>query len=119
MALNTSLRKIASTLVGKFGGDVSIRRVTPSSYNTATGAVTESTVDTAIRGVIEGVSQREVSDLIKATDKRLTVAALDLGGTTPTPTDRIVIGGVVHQVISVNTTEQDGLPITYELILRS
>lgn len=119
MALNTSLRKIASTLVGKFGGDVTIRRVTPSAYNTATGAVTENTTDTIIRGVVEGVSLREVNDLIQATDKRLTVAALDLGNTAPSPTDRIVIGGVVHQVIAVDKIEQDGQPITFELILRS
>lgn len=119
MALNTSLRKIASTLLGKFGGDVVIRRVTPSAYSTATGAVTESVTDTAIRGVIEGISLREVNDLIQATDKRLTVAALDLSNTVPSPTDRIVIDGVVHQIIAVDRIEQDGLPITYELILRS
>lgn len=118
MSLANSLRKVSSKLVSKFGGEVIVRYVSAGGYNTATGTVSESSSDTDVRGVIEGVSLREVNDLIQAEDRRLTVAANDLD-TAPGTKDRVVINTVVYQIISVNTIEQDNTPLTYELILRS
>ena len=118
MALADSLAKVASTIIGKFGGDVTVRFVTAGAYNTTTGASAESTSDTAIKGVLEGITKAEVNDLIQAEDKRLTVAADDLA-TAPGTKDRVVISSVVYQIIAVNTVEQDNTAITHELILRS
>lgn len=118
MTLATPLRKVASKLMAKFGGTVTIRRVTPSTYNTTTGAITETTADTSVRGVLEDVNLREVNELIQAGDKRLTIAAADVTNA-PTTTDRVLIGGISHQVIRVQTIEQDNTAITYELILRA
>lgn len=118
MALANSLRSVASKLMGKFGGDVTFRSVTAGAYNASTGAVTETVSDTGIKGVLEDVSVREVNDLIQAGDKRLIIAAFDLNGTIPKTADRVLIGGVTHQVITVRTIEQDNTAITYELILR-
>ena len=111
MALADSLAKVASTIIGKFGGDVTVRFVTAGAYNTTTGASAESTSDTAIKGVLEGISKAEVNDLIQAEDKRLTVAADDLA-TAPGTKDRVVISSVVYQIIAVNTVEQDNTAIT-------
>ena len=66
---------------------------------------------------MQGVSKREVGELIKATDKRLTIAASDLDYT-PTVSDRVVISSKVYQIIRVETTEQGNTAISYELILR-
>ena len=117
MALNTALRSLASTLLDKFGGDITLRQVTTGAYNTTTGASAETTTDTAIRGLLEDVALREVNDLIQAGDKRLTVAAADVPSA-PTTADRIVIGARNLQIVEVRTIEQDSEPITYELILR-
>ena len=144
MTLANPLRKVASKLMAAFGGDVTIRIVTPSAYNTSTGAIAESVADTAVRGVLEDVSVRTDNELVQAGDKRLIIAALDLGdydylltedsfallyeddtfiyqenGTTPTTVDRVVINSISHQVITVRTIEQDNTAITYELILRA
>jgi len=119
MALAPSLQNVASKIIAKLGGEVTIRRIALSSYNTATGAVTETNTDVEIRGVLEGVNIREVNELVQAGDKRLTVAAKDLNGTAPTTVDKVLIATVVHQVISVQTIEQDNTAITYELILRA
>ena len=67
---------------------------------------------------VEVEAQHEVSGLVQSGDKRLTIAAADLL-TPPTIADKILIGGIVHQVISVKTVEQDNTAITYELILRA
>lgn len=118
MALATPLRKVASKLMAKFGGSATIRRVTTGAYDPATGTASETTADTAVRGVLEDVNLREVNDLIQAGDKRLLIAAADVANA-PTTADEVVIGAVVHQVVTVRTIEQDNTAITYELILRA
>ena len=118
MSLAKSLEKVASKVIGKFGGDVTIRFIVAGSYNTTTGVIGETVSDTNIKGVLENVNLREVNELIQAGDKRLTVAANDLA-TAPETKDRVVISSVVHQIVRVETTEQDNTAITYELILRA
>ena len=118
MTLAVPLRKVASKLMAKFGGEVTIRVVTLGAYNTTTGAITETTADTAVRGVLEDVNAREVNELIQASDKKLTVAAADLAAA-PNTADRVVISSVSHQIIRVTTIEQDNTAITHELILRA
>ena len=118
MALSGPLRKVASKVITKFGGEVTIRRITVGAYNTSTGTAAETTSDTVLRGVLEDVNVREVSDLIQSGDKRLTVAAADVAAV-PSTADRVLIGGITHQVIRVTTVEQDNEPITHELILRA
>ena len=118
MALSGPLRKVASKVITKFGGEVTIRRITVGAYNTSTGTAAETTSDTVLRGVLEDVNVREVNDLIQSGDKRLTVAAADVAAV-PSTADRVLIGGVTHQVIRVTTVEQDNTAITHELILRA
>ncbi len=118
MALAGPLRKVASKLMAKFGGEATIRRVTTGAYNTSTGTVSETTTDTVVRGVLEDVNLREVNDLIQAGDKRLLIAAADIANA-PTTADKVLISSVVHQVIEVRTIEQGNTAITYELILRA
>ena len=118
MALSGPLRKVASKVITKFGGEVTIRRITVGAYNTSTGTAAETTSDTVLRGVLEDVNVREVNDLIQSGDKRLTVAAADVAAV-PSTADRVLIGGVTHQIIRVTTVEQDNTAITHELILRA
>jgi hypothetical protein len=117
MTLSGPLRKVASKVIAKFGGEVTIRRITVGAYNTSTGTAAETTSDTVLRGVVEDVNVREVNDLIQSGDKRLTVAAADVAAV-PSTADRVLIGGITHQIIRVTTVEQDNEPITHELILR-
>lgn len=118
MGIATPLRKVASKLMAKFGGTTTIRRITVGAYDPATGTAAETAADTVVRGVLEDVNIREVNDLIQAGDKRLTIAAADVANA-PITADKVLILSVVHQVISVATTEQDNTAITYELILRA
>ena len=118
MALATALQKTASKLMAKFGGAATLRTVTPGVYNPTSGTISETTSDVALRGVLEGVSKREVNELIQAGDKRMIIAADDTA-VVPSTADRVIISGVTHQVIAVATIEQDNTAITYELILRA
>jgi len=118
MALADSLKKVASKVITKFGGDVTVRIVSAGAYDTSDGTISETESDTTIKGILEDVNLREVNELVQAGDKRLTVAADDLTAA-PKTKDRVVIGSVVHQIIRVETTEQDNTAITHELILRA
>jgi hypothetical protein len=118
MALANPLRKVATKLMAKFGGNATLVRVSVGAYNPTTGSNSETTVSTELRGVLQDVNLREVNDLIQSGDKRLLVAAADAGAS-PSNADRVIIEGITYQVIQVQTIEQDNTAITYELILRA
>ena len=117
MSFANALKKAASKTLSKLGGDVTIRKVTAGSYNTTTGAITESTSDTVVKGALSGVQRSEVNDLIEAQDKRLIIASKDIDFV-PTTKDRVLISGVEFKVIQVITNEQNNTPISFDLILR-
>ena len=117
MALSGPLRKVASKVIAKFGGEITIRRITAGVYNPTTGTASETNTDTAVRGVLEDVSVREVNDLIQSGDKRLAVAAADFANA-PITSDKVLFASVVQPVIRFTAVEQDNEPITHELILR-
>ena len=117
MSLAKALKKAASASLKKLGGDVTIRQVTAGSYNTTTGAITESTSDTTIKGVFNNVSRNQVNDLIESQDKLLTISAGDLTFV-PTTKDRVVISSVEFKIIQVITNEQNNTPLSFDLILR-
>ena len=117
MSLANALKKAASKTLSKLGGDVTIRQVTAGSYNTTTGAITESTSDTTIKGALSNVSRNQVNDLIESQDKILTISAGDLTFV-PTTKDRVVISSVEFKIISISVNEQNNTPISFELVLR-
>lgn len=120
MALKASgLRKAAKNAIKAAGGrNVTVRRVTTGTYNTATGEVGETTADTVVKAVVSDVSSREVSDLIHADDRQALIAASSLT-IAPTTSDRVVFDSVVYQIISVSTEGVSGSDVTYQLILRA
>jgi len=117
MALATSLRKTASKLMAKFGGEVTIRQITTGLYNPTTGTAKPTVSENVVRGVLENVTQRELNDLIKSNDKKLTIAAVDLAFE-PSVADQVTVGGRIMQTVQVNKIEQDNLAIVFELFLR-
>jgi hypothetical protein len=78
MALADSLAKVASTIIGKFGGDVTIRLVTAGSYNTTTGVISQTNDDTDVKGILEDVALREVNELIQTTEQDNTAITHEL-----------------------------------------
>ena len=117
MSLAKALKKAASASLKKLGGDVTIRQVTAGAYNTTTGAITESTSDTTIKGALSNVSKNQVNDLIESQDKLLTISAGDITFT-PTTFDRVVISGTQYKVVQINTNEQDNTAISFDIFLR-
>lgn len=103
--------------MARFGGEVTFRRITTGAYNTTTGAATQTASSTTVRGVLEDVTEREVSDLVKSLDKKLTIAAADLSFE-PSVSDQVTVSSRVMQIIQVNKIEQDNTAIVFEIFLR-
>jgi len=127
MALATSLKKVTSKLVNKFGGTITYRQITGSAYNTSTGSIVETATDSTIKAVIvtglpgnatDVVRKDETSELVQEQQKKIVIAAQDLL-ITPNLADKIVISGVVHQIEKINVIEQANTPIAIELYLRA
>ena len=111
MSLANALKKAASASLKKLGGDVTIRQVTAGAYNTTTGAISESTSDTTIKGALSNVSRNQVNDLVESQDKLLTISAGDLTFA-PTTKDRVVISNVEFKIIQVITNEQNNTAVS-------
>ena len=117
MALADSLRKVANKAIGKFGGDVTIQFATLGTYNPTTGKVVETITSATVKGVLEDVNASDTNNLVRSTDKRLTVAASALSAV-PGVDDKVRISGVTHQIVQVETIEQANEAIVYQLFLR-
>jgi hypothetical protein len=124
MALADSLRKVANKAITKFGGDVTIQSVSLGSYNSATGAATETITTKTVKGILEDVKATELrkpstveNRQIRSDDKKLTIAALNLSSA-PSLQDKIVISNITYGIITIETIEQANVAIAYELILR-
>jgi|TARA_A200000159_G_scaffold164709_1_gene195619 hypothetical protein len=116
--LSKGLSKISSTVLGKFGGDITIKRTTQSAYNVEDGTVVKSQTSVTIKGILQNVNQREVNDLIKETDKICSIAASDLTFV-PTTSEEVTIVSINYKIIRIVTTENDNQEIKYKLYLRA
>ena len=118
MAGFTKLKNALPGVLKATGSDITLRFVTIGNYDETNGTVSESNTDVNIKALVEGVTKSEVNDLINQEDKRVLIAAKDVN-TTPTTKDKVLINNIIHQIITVDTTEAAGVAITFTLIVRS
>ena len=118
MALGDLIAKALPKAFTKVGTEVTFRSVSTGAYSTANGTIAETNTDTEHTGILSNVSEREVNDLVQASDKILTVPAEEFTAR-PSNRDKIVIGSVVHQIIDLRVEELTGVDLIYEFILRA
>lgn len=112
-ALDTKFRSLSSSLLAKFGKSITYRRVTvgvgPQPTNT--------TADTTIKAMIVGARLQPTEGSLTLVDgKKVIVAASDLAFE-PSPTDKLVIDGVVQQTVSVKAIWSGELVAAYEILV--
>ena len=118
MASFAKLKNAIPGVLKATGSDITLRFVTIGDYNETNGTVSENNTDVLIKALVDNISKTEVNDLINENDKRVLIAAKDVN-TTPTTKDKVLINNIVHQIITVDTTEAAGIAITFTLIVRS
>ena len=116
--LDDRLRPAAAQLIERAGKAMTLKQVATSAYDPATGVVTETTGDTALRGVLEDYTVERIDGgLIRQGDRQVTLAAEPIT-VEPAPGDSLVIDGVAHTVITVSATYSGDLPALYRLQVR-
>jgi uncharacterized protein (DUF849 family) len=116
MSIANALKKVLSNK--KLSADITFRSVSAGSYNTTTGVITETNTDTSIRGILEDINNREVNELIEATDKKINIAAASLSST-PTTKDKVIVGSVTYSIIRVETNQLANDKLTFVCYLRT
>jgi hypothetical protein len=107
----------AQQLLAKFGAPITLRKVTEGGYDPTTSTNTVSSVDTAFQGVVLkfGADTYEYKgELLQAADRKVLLE----GAANPALRDRIVIGGVVHAIISATDISPAGTVVLWELHVR-
>ena len=115
MGISSALKKVLTNK--KLAADITFRSVAAGSYNATTGLVTETNTDTSIKGVLEDINNREVNELIQATDKKIQIAAASLSST-PTTKDKVIVGSVTYSIIRIETNQFANEKLTFVCYLR-
>ena len=115
--LDTVARKIASTMVGKFGQSVTMRQRVTGAFNTTTLVPSVSETDYTVSAIIGDYAQEEIKGLVKSGDKKVLVAAKDL---TPVPTVEweVKIGATWYTIRHVITSYSGDEAAMYEITAR-
>lgn len=118
MSLDTKIRRAVQKVVHTVGTTVTIRRVTTGTYSPTLGTLTNPEVDYAVVGRLDDYTDRElVQTSVKAGDRKLTLAAMDLAFV-PVVHDKAVIDDVVFDIVRVVREMAQNLPAMYVLQLR-
>jgi len=119
MGFYESMADTAKQLLLQFGQNLTLTRVTSSSYNTTTGGVTTTTTTHTVRGAVFNYQNRQVDGtLIKAGDRQVYLSTQNLSFI-PDPTqDTLTISGTVYRILRCVPTIPAGIPVLYELQVR-
>ena len=115
MGISSALKKVLTNK--KLAADVTFRSVAAGSYNATKGLVTETNTDTSIKGVLEDINNREVNELIQATDKKIQIAAASLSST-PTTKDKVIVDSVTYSIVRVEINQFANEKLTFLCYLR-
>ena len=118
MGIASSLKKVANKTLIRFGGDITIRRTTDSSYDMDDGVISKDTSDTTVKGLLEKINKTEVNDLISQNDKKLIVSGKDLTFT-PTTKDKIIISSIEYKIIQIDVDSAENTDVVYIFYLRT
>lgn len=92
---------------------MSLRRTTPGTYDPVTGTTTGgSTQDLPVAGLYVAMSKDYVETHQIETGDRLAILT---GETEPKLTDKLVDGGAVKQIVSIDATNPAGTPLCYKV----
>ena len=118
MALQTTIQNAAASAKSatlNLWSDVTFKAIAKSSYDTATGAVTNTITSSSIKSLIEEYTESQVDgENVKISDLKATILQTDLSGT-PDTTDILTYSSKDYDIIKV---KQDPANAIWELQLR-
>jgi hypothetical protein len=118
MTLDIRARATADRLIGKFGKQVTLTRVTEGTYDPTTGELSGgSTTTQTVAALVKDFNGIELlSGAIQAGDRKVSIAALNAAE--PQIGDTITVDSMVYNVLAVKTTWSGEKAAIYELQVR-
>lgn len=120
MSLDTTLRKIASKQITRFGRSVTVAHPAAQSgtYSAATGAITGGTLlSNTVYGVVSHVEHDSRTGTVLRGDLLVIVAAQDMTFA-PKADDEITVDSVKYKVLDVVVAEAPVQSVIYEIHAR-
>lgn len=104
----------AKKLINRHGISVTFTKVIEGTYNSDTGSVTNTEVDTTVKAYPEvvNVNQYNYPNLVGRIVTKYSVVSSELGYK-PEPNDKIKVGTEVHSVVSVKDIVAYGESVIY------
>jgi len=117
MSFYTEMQGTAAVLIQEFGQAMQLRRSSGGAFDPVTGAVTGGAdTDIPVTGIVVAYSLEEIDGTrVQQGDLRATLTAAQ----EPVLTDRLVIGGKEHEIISIEAKNPAGTPLVYVLQVRA
>lgn len=107
----------------KYGQTMTLTRTTGGTYNPATGGDTgEDTTEYPVIGHSVEIEAEDVDGtLVQREDKMAELSAQSMAehGITPTDDDQLTIGGVLHEIVTLETIAPGGVAIRYDAVVRA
>lgn len=118
MTLDIRARATADRLIGKFGKQVTLTRVTEGTYNPDTGELSGgSTTTQTVVALVKDFNGIEIlTGAIQAGDRKVSIAALN--ATEPQIGDKMTIDSLDYNVLSVKSIWSGEKTAVYELQVR-
>jgi len=112
MALNTTLKKVATKLIAKFGSDVTLVSVTEGKYNPATGTSKTETQST-IKAFISVYKSMDYNEVVKVGDApMMSTAEVKVS-------DEIIANGKRYRVVHSEALPLENGIVMYQCNLRA
>lgn len=120
MADVSAFKLLATDLLANNGQPIQVRRVTdgvPGAQPWKPGAPTQAD-ETIFSAIFQIKDDKVDGTLTQRGDKQALISAADLTGAVPNTSDFLVVGGVQHKIIMVETISPSGDDVLYKVIIR-
>lgn len=121
MSFYAEMSATALELLTEFGQTVTLKRVTPGTYNPATGTATPVVTTQSRKAAIFDYNdfrhgmQNPNGLVIEAGDRR---CYMDANGVDPELDDQIIIGGVTWSIKNVKSINPSGVSVLHDIHIR-
>ena len=101
----------------RHGTEATFQRVSLGSYDPEAGTASDSEADTTVQGFLHSYRLDEVGGGIDADDQKYMLPASEIS-VEPTTEDRLLVGSVVYEIVTVGRVEKHAAALFYPLQIR-
>lgn len=122
MTLYDEMAEVAADMLEEFGVAITVKYITTSAYDPATGSATADTVTKSAKGYVDDYADRDIDGTkIKVGDRRVYLSVLDAAGlpiAKPGTTDKLTISQLDYSIVNSKAIPGAGTASLYIVQVR-